>query len=307
MDQALHDVAVTAVGDLAGHIDAKPRNFLIAVLYHDSDSTAPSRGDFMWIKGNSNVNVARVKDVYLKQLGDDNTSEISLRMGSNFPPNDLRLSDLDQFFDRHIVFRAEIPRRELPTYVSDSPDPLHAHSIKSSTSTTSARNPDQPCDLHAAPLFTASATQTYRTPLQTKFVPINVPQAADLSSLHTAATGTISSALKSYASQCVKAEPQSSLSQSESPAMDTFYDVNNENLLPTYQTPTQGASPTHRTPPVELMQTDSVIHPAPSPSQESFQQSGASVANGIHLNHSDPHDAKAMFLRELPAGARKLR
>ncbi|KAG9685146.1 hypothetical protein KCU95_g14552, partial [Aureobasidium melanogenum] len=91
MDQRLHHQAIA---------------FLVAVLWHDIPLPLndASRESFMFVKCTSKTSVERIRDSYLSR--EEAPSDISLHLESIIPPLTAKVSELDNFGDKVIVFHA---------------------------------------------------------------------------------------------------------------------------------------------------------------------------------------------------------
>lgn len=106
MDQRLHQQARGVAFELLEHLSTKPTAFLVAVLWHDIPMplTDACRESFMFVKCTGKTSVGRIRDSYLSR--EEAPSDISLHLGSVIPPHTAKVSELDQFGDKVVVFYA---------------------------------------------------------------------------------------------------------------------------------------------------------------------------------------------------------
>lgn len=106
MDQRLHHQAIGVAFELLEHLATKPTAFLVAVLWHDIPMplTDASRESFMFVKCTGKTSVGKIRDSYLSR--EEAPSDISLHLGFSILPLTAKVSELDQFGDKVVVFYA---------------------------------------------------------------------------------------------------------------------------------------------------------------------------------------------------------
>ncbi|KAG9961586.1 hypothetical protein KCU61_g5414, partial [Aureobasidium melanogenum] len=106
MDQRLHHQAIGVTSEFLEHLVTKPTAFLVAVLWHDIPMplTDASRESFMFVKCTGKTSVGKIRDSYLSR--EEAPSDISLHLGFSIPPLTAKVSELDQFGDKVVVFYA---------------------------------------------------------------------------------------------------------------------------------------------------------------------------------------------------------
>ncbi|CAD0091042.1 unnamed protein product [Aureobasidium mustum] len=132
MDQRLHQQAYGVAFELLEHLATRPTAFLVAVLWHDIPMplTDASRESFMFVKCTSKTSVGKIRDSYLAR--EEAPSDISLHLGSTIPPHTTKVSELDEFGDKVVVFYArsveplDTTNATVPAITSASPNPQSA-------------------------------------------------------------------------------------------------------------------------------------------------------------------------------------
>ncbi|KAK6003880.1 hypothetical protein QM012_008730 [Aureobasidium pullulans] len=132
MDQRLHQQAIEVAFELLEHLNTKPTAFLVAVLWHDIPMplTDACRESFMFVKCTSKTSVGKIRDSYLSR--EEAPSDISLHLGSTIPPHTAKVSELDQFNDKVVVFYArsvdplDTTNATVPAFASTTLKPQYA-------------------------------------------------------------------------------------------------------------------------------------------------------------------------------------
>ncbi len=142
---------------------------------HDtSDSVVLTRENFMWIKGNAKVTISKIKESYLSQIEGDPVQSISLKMGTETPPDTAKIDDLNLFHDRVVVFKAE-PGQEghsrpaaatpLPLPIPLAPSPSHSRvTPNSATLNSPASRFGEPTPLPSKPTPSDPTASPFQAP-----------------------------------------------------------------------------------------------------------------------------------------------
>jgi hypothetical protein len=139
MDEILHRQARDAAGDLLEHLASKSSAYMVAILWHDLPFplTHVDRESFMFVKCSAKITVGKIREQYL--LRDNVTSAILLYQGLASPPATARMSDLDYFGDRIVVFHARPPFSVGTTPASTSAQTGHEATLAHSKSQESGQ------------------------------------------------------------------------------------------------------------------------------------------------------------------------
>jgi len=150
---------------------------------HDNQPDTLQRQDFVWIKGNAKVSVAKVHEAYLQQAFENEPIQpVSLKLGGYAPSAALKMASLDRYHDRFVVLKAERGGTN-PGISQESPIPLGAASASSGAGTPVQPSfPNSPIHSQARANTTPSVT-SMNTPRPASAAP--TPQSAPGSSSRT--------------------------------------------------------------------------------------------------------------------------
>lgn len=106
----LHEQACEVAGnELLDHTKTKPSAFLVAVLWHDMPLPAQDlqRDSFMFVKCNGKTTAGKIRGAYLSR--EQVPSDVVLYCNSQAPSAATRVSELDHYGDKIVVFHVQSP------------------------------------------------------------------------------------------------------------------------------------------------------------------------------------------------------